>query len=134
MPAGSAAVQVMGCVLPAKNTSVPLLGDVTATLGPALSIATLSGPAGMQNRGRLLQLRSLIDVIVIVPGPLAAVLFTARSNSSPASPVGPHVLLTIASSTTYVPPPLSVMWNDVGQPELRYAPSVMLEGPEHRLR
>src|ERR1043165_4192771 len=85
MPAASVAVQVIACVEPLAQTSVPVFGAVTTTIGGVLSIGTAAGSPAIAKSGMLLQLRSFTDVTVMLPGPTRAVLFTLTLKSSPLS-------------------------------------------------
>ena len=69
----SVAVHVIVCGEPISHVSPPF-GDVTVTLGAWLSIGTVAfGPADTA-RSSFEQSRSATDVIVTVPGPVAAAL------------------------------------------------------------
>ena len=104
----SVAVQVIDWVVPIGHTSPPF-GLVTVTDGAWLSIGTVPGGPAPAARSPFEQSRSLIAVIVIVPGPLGLVLVTPIENSVPLVAVGPQ-FDSSASSTVYEPPPLLTTW------------------------
>src|SRR2546422_4481408 len=132
-PASSVAVQVMACgEFTAQNS--PPFGDVTATVGPALSMATVAAVPTSDPSGSLLHSRRLTSVMVTLPGPAAALLVTARSKSVPLVDVVPHGSPNLASSMVYEPPPLSMTWKlVVPPPEGRNPPSVIPPTPPLRL-
>src|SRR6186997_2620552 len=91
-------------------------------------MGTVPGLSGITDSALFEQSRSSTEVTVIDPVPPATVLDTATLNRLPVWAVGPHEGPSTAPSTVYDPPPLSMTWNVVGPAELRYVPSVMLEG------
>src|SRR2546422_10731070 len=88
-PVLSVAFQLIFCAVPIGHTSPPF-GLVTVTDGAWLSIGTVAGGPASAGRSAFEQSRSLIAVIVIVPGPLGLELATPIENSVPLVAVGPQ--------------------------------------------